>query len=324
MGRILFYISPYGQGRRNLAMDEWFLDNLGEDDIMLYFYINQNAVIIGKNQNPWRECSLKRMEEDGVELVRRLTGGGAVYHDGGNLNFSFIAGNNIYDEEKQFTLILNALRKLGIPCEFTGKNDLKVKGMKFSGNAFGARRYTRQHHGTLLIRADLTKLTDYLNPDPKKLKAKGITSVRQKVCNLCELKEDITLEETLNAIKAAYRESYGEFTEYIPTEEDLRGMERYIEKQNSWEWIMGTTPGFDITLEERFCWGGVQLHMNVEKSVIREIAVYSDANDAQIAEDICSRLKDKAFDAVTMSNALKESPKSWLKELGDYILNCGI
>ena len=128
MGRILFYKSPYGQGRRNLAMDEWFLDNLGEDDIMLYFYINENAVIIGKNQNPWRECSLKRMEDDGVELVRRLTGGGAVYHDGGNLNFSFIAGNNVYDEEKQFTLILEALRKLGIPCEFSGKNDLKVRG----------------------------------------------------------------------------------------------------------------------------------------------------------------------------------------------------
>lgn len=324
MGKTLFYNSPYDDGHKNLAMDEWFLDNLGEDDMMLYFYVNENAVIIGKNQNPWRECNLKKMEEDKVQLVRRLTGGGAVYHDCGNLNFSFIAGNNRYDEAKQFELILNAVRRLGIPCEFSGKNDLKVEGMKFSGNAFGARKYTRQHHGTLLIEADLTKLSRYLNPDKKKLQAKGITSVRQKVCNLKEFREDITVEMMLAAIREAYREIYGEFEEFIPTKEDVSSIKKYEEKQNSWEWTMGSTPNFAIEIDERFTWGSVQLHINTENSIITDIRVFSDANDVNIADEIIDCLKGCRFDAKDMSNSLKKEQNEFLKELGEYILTIGI
>ena len=154
----LLYVSTSPDGWRNLGVDEYFLDHIGEDDMLLYFYVNRNAVIIGRGQNPWAECNLSAMERDGVQLVRRITGGGAVFHDEGNLNFSFIAGEKRYDLQRQLGMILDAVRALGIPCEFSGRNDLLADGRKFSGNAFCSRGCVRQHHGTLLIDADLTRL----------------------------------------------------------------------------------------------------------------------------------------------------------------------
>ena len=196
----LLYMSPTGDGWKNLAADEWFLDHLPEDTVLLYFYINDNAVIIGKNQNPWRECDLTAMEQDGVQLVRRVSGGGAVYHDGGNLNFSFIASRTRYDEQKQFELILQAVRSLGIACEFSGRNDLLAEGRKFSGNAFCHRGPNCQHHGTLLVDADMGRLQRYLKPDPRKLRAKGVASVRSRVCNLKELCPGLTAEAVRRAV----------------------------------------------------------------------------------------------------------------------------
>ena len=129
------YVSPTGDGWHNLGTDEYFLEHIAPEDMLLYFYINRNAVIIGHGQNPWVECNLEAMRRDDVQLVRRITGGGAVFHDEGNLNFSFIAGEKVYDVQRQLGMILSAVRALGIPCDFTGRNDLVVDGRKFSGNA---------------------------------------------------------------------------------------------------------------------------------------------------------------------------------------------
>ena len=320
MGKTLFYVSPSRDGHMNLAADEWLLDNLREGDMALYFYINANAVIIGKNQNPIRECNLKRMEEDDVQLVRRITGGGAVYHDEGNLNFSFIAGNDRYDEHRQFELILTAVRSLGIPCEFSGKNDLKADGMKFSGNAFCARKHTRQHHGTLLVNADLKKLANYLNPDPKKLKAKGVTSVRQKVCNLSDFVPGLTTDDVLAAVKDAYQKVYGDYEVFVPTQEDLAGIDEYYKKQSSWEWAMGNTPDFEIQLDERFDWGSVQMYVDAQKGIITGIKVYSDANDADLPALIENGLLNVRFDKKSMCAALKERNKPQLDELADWLM----
>ena len=207
------YVSPSPDGWRNLGVDEYFLDHLGEEDMLLYFYINTNAVIIGCGQNPWAECRLSAMERDGVQLVRRITGGGAVFHDAGNLNFSFIAGEKIYSVERQLGMILSAVRALGIPCEFSGRNDLLADGRKFSGNAFCARGRVRQHHGTLLLNADLSRLQNYLNVDPRKLQAKGTKSVRSRVCNLSEFVPGLECAQMLEALKAAFRAEYGPYEE---------------------------------------------------------------------------------------------------------------
>jgi len=318
--RNLWYVSPSRDGWQNLAMDEWFLDHLGPEDVILYFYINKNAVIIGKNQNPWKECDLGAMERDSVQLVRRITGGGAVYHDEGNLNFSFIAGEGRYDVERQLNLILQAVQSFGIPCQFSGRNDLLADGKKFSGNAFCARGQIRQHHGTLLLRSDLGRLQNYLQVDPRKMKAKGVSSVRSRVCNLSEFTRDVTIDAMLAAIRQVYEAEYGTVTAFTPTPEQVAELVPYYEKQSSWQWRLGKTPAFDLELDPRFLWGGVQMLLTLREGRVDQAEVYSDAMDAELADEIKQQLTGCRFTSHDLHNALMASPKAQIQDVARYIL----
>lgn len=311
-----FYASPSLDGWENLALDEWFLDHLQPEDLLLYFYINKNAVIIGKNQNPWKECDLAVMDRDGVQLVRRVTGGGAVYHDQGNLNFSFIAGEGRYDLEKQLNVILQAVRSFGIPCDFSGRNDLLADGRKFSGNAFCSRGGIRQHHGTLLLSSDLGRLQNYLHPDPRKLQAKGVASVRSRVCNLTEFAPNVTAPAMIEAIRRAYADSYGHVTDFVPADD----ISAYVEKQQSWQWRLGKTPAFDLELDTRFPWGGVQLLLTLKNSTVARAEVFSDAMDPDLSSDVQKRLEGCRFSSKDMADALKTSEKETIRDLADFIL----
>lgn len=322
--RNLWYVSPSRDGWQNLAMDEWFLDHIGPEDMVLYFYINGNAVIIGKNQNPWKECNLRAMERDGVQLVRRITGGGAVFHDAGNLNFSFIAGEDRYDLEKQLNLILRAVSSFGIPCEFSGRNDLLAGGKKFSGNAFCSRAGIRQHHGTLLLRADLSRLQNYLQVDPRKIKAKGVASVRARVCNLSEFTEAVTVEAMLAAIRRAYEGLYGAVTDFAPTPEQVAQVVPYYEKQASWQWRLGKTPAFDLELDTRFPWGGVQLLFTLKNVTVEHVDVYSDAMDAELAGELQTRLTGCRFRSQFLHDALIGSEKEAVRDVARYLLAQGL
>ena len=312
----LLYLSPSGDGWENLAADEWFLDHLPEDAFLLYFYVNDNAVIIGKNQNPWRECALEAMETDNVQLVRRITGGGAVYHDRGNLNFSFIASRSRYDEAKQFDLILRAVRSLGIPCEFSGRNDLLSDGRKFSGNAFCRRGANCQHHGTLLVNADLTRLQRYLKPDPRKLRAKGVASVRSRVCNLQEFRPGLTAGLLRDALLDAYRTV---FPDCVLWEPDPDGLSDYYKKHSSWEWRMGKTPPFDLELDNRFPWGGVQLLLTLENGQVAGLTVYTDANDAGLPDRLRDRLLGQRMDR--LAGALHNAEDQILRDIAGWLQN---
>ena len=315
------YVSPSGDGWRNLAADEYFLDTLGADDMLLYFYINRNAVIIGRGQNPWAECNLSAMDRDNVQLVRRITGGGAVFHDAGNLNFSFIAGENIYNVERQLGMILSAVQALGIPCGFSGRNDLLADGKKFSGNAFCQRGQLRQHHGTLLVNADLSRLQNYLNVDPRKLQAKGAKSVRSRVCNLGEFVPELSCEAMLAALKDAFRREYGEYDELSAPDE--AALAPYLNKQSSDEWRLGKTPRFDVEIENRFPWGNVQLLLTLRQSRVDALDVYSDAIDADLSDDIRRLLMGAAFGSRPMAEALMASEKEQIRELAQFILEQG-
>lgn len=319
--RNLWYVSPSPDGWQNLAMDEWFLDHIGPEDMVLYFYINRNAVIIGKNQNPWKECDLAAMDRDGVQLVRRITGGGAVYHDSGNLNFSFIAGEGRYDLEKQLNLILQAVRSFGIPCEFSGRNDLLADGRKFSGNAFCTRQGIKQHHGTLLIASDMSRLQNYLQVDPRKMKAKGVDSVRSRVCNLSDFTPDVTVESMLAAIRTVYESTYGVVTDFAPTAEEVAQVVPYYQKQSSWQWRMGKTPQFDLELDTRFPWGGVQMLFTLKNSLVEHVDVYSDAMDAELAVEIQKRLTGCRFGSGYLYTALSGSGSQQLEDVAQYILD---
>ncbi|MBP3651864.1 MAG: lipoate--protein ligase [Clostridia bacterium] len=313
------YISDSRDGWRNLGTDEYFLDHLGPQDMLLYFYINRSAVIIGRGQNPWAECNLNAMERDGVQLVRRITGGGAVFHDEGNLNFSFIAGEEVYDVSRQLGMILSAVQALDIPCEFSGRNDLLSNGRKFSGNAFCARGQLRQHHGTLLVNSDLTRLQNYLTVDPRKLQAKGAKSVRSRVCNLEEMLPGLNCEAMLEALKEAYRRVYGAYT-LLPGRPDEAAVAPYIEKHASDAWRLGETPRFDLEIENRFPWGNMQLLLTLRHSRVDDLQVFSDALDTDLCTEVRARLMGAAFGSQSMHAALITSEKQQLRDLAAFIL----
>ncbi len=319
-----WYVSRSGDGWQNLAMDEWFLDHLSPEDMVLYFYVNQNAVIIGKNQNPWRECDLPAMEGDGVQLVRRVTGGGAVYHDAGNLNFSFIAGEKRYDLEKQLNLILQAVRSFGIPCGFSGRNDLLADGKKFSGNAFCSRGRIRQHHGTLLLASDLGRLQNYLQVDPRKMQAKGVSSVRSRVCNLSEFTPKVSVQTMLSAIRQAYESGYGAVTDFAPTPERVAQVVPYYEKQASWQWRLGKTPEFDLELDTRFDWGGVQLLLKLKEGRVAQVSAYSDAMDAELSATLQTRLTGQICSSRSLHDALTGTADSHLEDIARFLLKQGL
>lgn len=319
MGKNYLYVSDSYDGWRNLATDEWFLDHIGPEDLVLYFYINQNAVIIGKNQNPWKECALSAMERDGVQLVRRISGGGAVFHDCGNLNFSFNAGKNRYDKDRQHRFILETVQSLGIPCEFSGRNDLLAAGKKFSGNAYCARGDAKQHHGTLLVSADLSRLQNYLTVDPRKMQSKGVASVRSRVCNLNEFVPSLTVEELLRVIPQAYGRVYGDFEPYPFTEQDRQEIEKYYKKHSSDEWRLGTTPPFDYEVDCRLSFGGVQILLSFEEGRVRSSKTYTDANDDTLAERIDRIFKGQVLDFSSWAEGLRAEQDQQLSELAEYI-----
>lgn len=316
----ILYISPSNDGYLNLAIDEYLLNTISSDDFLLYLYVNSNAVIIGQNQNAWKECNTARMKSDGVQLVRRISGGGAVYHDMGNLNFSFITGKENYSVEKQLDMILSAVRELGVNAEYSGRNDITVDGHKFSGNAFAVRGHNKQHHGTLLVDTDLSRMPKYLNVSAEKIRAKGVSSVRARVCNLTEYSKELTVDMMVTALMSAYRKHYGEY-ETLSAElfNDARVADLYA-KHSSWEWQMGRAPVFDYEIDTRFEWGGVQIFLNVEKGVIQDVQVYTDALDTSLTGRISAALDGVRFTSNDMADKLKCSPSSpEMLALADYL-----
>lgn len=329
MNRIV--VSGSGDGWFNLAMDAFLLEKhrAGElSGVTLYFYVNSNAVIVGRNQNAWRECRVDRMEKDGVQLVRRHTGGGAVYHDSGNLNFSFIADERLYDKERQNAVIVAALASLGIKAEVNGRNDLTVDGFKVSGCAYALSGTARGMHGTLLVDVDTEKLGTYLTPSNLKLEAKGIKSVKSRVKNLA-LFAPVTVDDVRNAVIDAFKNAYGncENTVTIRSYNDpfIRPYENFIkeyEKQRSWEWRLGKTPAFDFADEGRLSFGEFRLELPVKNGYIVSPAFYTDALAAELAGEITGLLSGVRFDRASVAEALEKGSKE-AKELAEYVRKRG-
>ena len=313
------YSAPTGDGWLNLARDGYFLENNKKGDVILYFYVNKNAVIIGRNQNAWKECSIANMDADGVQLVRRHSGGGAVFHDNGNLNFSFITDEKHYDLNRQMRVILNAVSKLGLKAELSGRNDITVDGKKFSGNAFSLAKGNRSHHGTILVNADLTKLSNYLCVSKEKMRSKGIDSVRARVCNICELSSGLTVEAMRRLVIESFIEEYGAASEYVFDGMALAEVEERRERLASWEWRFGKTPQFDFETDKRFSFGDTQIYFNSRNGVIRETKVYSDCLDTELTTEIENALTGVHFRKEEIKAALsKMKDQSIAAELAEH------
>lgn len=317
-----FFFSPTGDATKNMAYDDFFLSRLGKEDFLMMFYVNDSSVIIGKNQNGWRECNLPAMEANHVTLARRVSGGGAVYHDNKNLNFSFIAGQKRYDVPAQLKLIIDTMQNLGIPAAFTGRNDILADGKKFSGNAFCRRSEVSMHHGTILIDTDLSKLQNYLNVSQKKIQSKGITSVRSRVCNITEFNPALTIDIVAKALKDVYYNTYATPAEFFFVEEDLQALTTLQEKHASWQWRLGSAPQFDILLESRFDWGGVEFYFSVKHGKVTGATIYSDALDPTLAEQLAPLFTGAQFTSESLVSQIMciEGFAKEKQDLADFMI----
>lgn len=255
--------NPY----HNLALEEVLLRAICKNECILYLWQNERTVVIGRNQNAANECRISALEGDGGHLARRLSGGGAVYHDLGNLNFTFLLASEDYDLDKQNEIILGAVRKLGLKAEKDGRNDLTIDGRKFSGHAFYHSGGNSYHHGTIMVDVDREPLSHYLNVSPLKLSAKGVRSVRSRVVNLKELDSSITVEGVARALRESFEELYGMKAEEISEEEieRLAGLDEAIERFSSDEWIYGRAKPLPYIREARFDWGTVRVDFALER-----------------------------------------------------------
>lgn len=300
-----FLISPSGDAYENLARDELLLRRLAPDSVALYLYVNARAVIIGRNQNPYIECDLSKLDADNVQLVRRLSGGGAVYHDGGNLNYSFLAPEGLYDQQRQTGVILEALKEFGIAAEVSGRNDLTANGFKFSGTAFCQLGANRLQHGTLLIDSDLSALPKYLTPSPLKLQAKGIKSVRARVCNLREMSAHISVSAMQAALRRAFEKEYGAPEPYLMDESFFSDLEALKQQRMARKWRIGESPRYDVELETRLSAGLFRLCLNVAGGVISDCRVFSDCLDETLPGQLAQCLKGTSFEKGAFKKALE-------------------
>lgn len=305
--QIQLYISKNTEPYENLATEKYLLDTTPAGCCTLYLWQNQNTVVIGKNQNAWAECRCALLEEEGGRLARRLSGGGAVFHDIGNLNFTFLCATEDYDLAKQMEVIRTACERAGIPATVSGRNDILADGRKFSGNAFYNAKGRSYHHGTLLIAADTEKMGRYLTPPKAKLEAKGVKSVRSRVVNLSELAPDLTCAKMKEHMIAAFEQVYGLAAERR-TELDAEAITRLAAHYGSWEYLYGSPLPFTFSCEERFPWGNLQLQLQIQGGIILAAKLYTDAMDHTLPEQAEAALCGIPFDPKAMEAALAPLP----------------
>ena len=281
-------VNPY----KNLAVEEYLLLHCEDKECILYLWQNQNTVVIGRNQNAWKECKVTKLEEENGHLARRLSGGGAVYHDLGNLNFTFLVSKENYSIDRQLEVIVRAVQKLGAKAEKSGRNDILIDGKKFSGNAFYEQERHCYHHGTLMMNVNKEMLSKYLTVSKEKLQSKGVDSVKSRVTNLVDYIPDLTLEALKKALREAFEEVYGLTSNECKMEDlDQKEIEQRTKHFSSWDWRFGRKIDFQYEISKRFSWGQMNIQFQVDKGKISDVNVYSDSLKPMTIEKLPKYLK---------------------------------
>lgn len=304
--KLQFVVSNQTNPYWNIAVENYLLSLPETEVVTLYLWKNRRTVVIGQNQNPFSECNVEALEADGGYLMRRRTGGGAVYHDDGNINFSFIVPKALYDQTRQFRVIQRAVADFGIVAELSGRNDILTEGRKFSGNAFSKGKYQDLHHGTLLIKGNMEDLQRYLKPKPAKLQKHGVASVRSRVVNLSELNPEITSESIVPHLRKAFEAEYSECSEYSEYSEIIKKPEvrALYEQFASDEWRYGRWRSFTAQRSAQFDWGGVELALTVDESrgIITDVQLASDALDLAAIDEARQQLVGASSNVVPQSD----------------------
>lgn len=283
--------SPY----YNLALEEYILKEFTQECFMLWQ--NLPSIIVGKNQNTLSEINIDYVKEHNIPVVRRLSGGGTVFHDLGNLNFTFITNDteNSFIDFKKFTLpIIEVLQKLSVNAELSGRNDLTIDGKKFSGNAQYKFKKRLLHHGTLLLTSNIANLTSALKVDPSKFEGKGIKSVESRVTNISEhLKQPLGIAEFKQMIIEHIGTSHKEFDFYELTPPDINTVNRMVqEKYSTWEWNFGNSPSYNVKARKKFASGSIDAYLTINEGIIDQIKLCGDFFGKYDIKDIEQAIKD--------------------------------
>ena len=309
--------------RFNLALEEYVLKYLDSDEDFVLLWQNENSVIIGRNQNTLEEINPDVVKKHDVNVVRRITGGGAVYHDDGNLNFSFITKmkDNLNDYRKFTKPVIEGLNNLGVPAEFQGRNDIVVEDKKISGNAQSFYKDKMLHHGTILFDANLPFVAEVLNVKADKIKSKGIKSNRSRVTNILPyLKEEVsmgqfkkTLLEHLLGTKDIVKHVYE------LTDDDYEKINELMEKRyNRWEWNYGESPDFSIEKAGRYEGGKVEFHFNVSEGKISDVKIFGDFLGSRDITELQDKLKGTQYEEEAFRKKLENEP------LDEYFFNISV
>ncbi|KOR77783.1 lipoate--protein ligase [Bacillus sp. FJAT-21352] len=297
--------------RINLAIEEYALKHLNIDETYLLFYINRPSIIIGRNQNTIEEINSDYVDEKGITVVRRLSGGGAVYHDLGNLNFSFITkddGDSFHNFKKFTQPVVETLGKLGIHAELSGRNDILAEGKKISGNAMFSTKGRMFSHGTLLFQSEMDHIVSALKVKKDKIESKGIKSIRSRVGNIADfLKEPMSVEEFRSFLLQNIFKDTGKVTEYILTETDWEKIHEISEdRYQNWEWNYGKSPKFNLQNSHRFPVGSVDIRLEVNRGIIENCKIYGDFFGVGEVADIEGKLTGTRYEKEAISRVLDE------------------
>lgn len=275
----------------NIALEAYAFRELRDEDELFILWINEPTIVIGKHQNAIEEINKAYTDKHGIHVVRRLSGGGAVYHDLNNLNYTIIsnkAEEGAFDFKTFSQPVIESLADLGVTATFTGRNDLEINGKKFCGNAQAYYKGRMMHHGCLLFDVNMTVLGNALQVSKDKIESKGVKSVRARVTNILdELPEKITVQEFSDRLLDKMKELYSDMTEYVLSDEELTEIEKLADEQfGTWDWTYGQSPDYTIKRSVRYPAGKLISYVKVEKSVVTGIKIYGDFFGIKDVSDI--------------------------------------
>lgn len=302
--------------RINLAIEQFLLQEMPVDESILLFYINEPSIIIGRNQNTIEEINRDYVEQQGIHVVRRLSGGGAVYHDFGNLNFSFIMpddGDSFRDFAKVTKPIIQALHELGVSgAELKGRNDLVIDGMKFSGNAMYATNGRMFAHGTIMFDSDINEVVNALKVKKDKIESKGIKSIRSRVTNikpfLPKERQEMLTEEFRDEIllKIFGVATLAEVNTYQLTDKDWIKINEISDRYyRNWDWNYGKSPDFNFSRQKRYSIGSIEVHLNVSHGLIDDVKIFGDFFGLGEIKDVEEKLIGQRYDKSVLSDVVK-------------------
>lgn len=294
----------------NVALEAYAFQKLTDIDEIFILWINEPAIIIGRHQNTIQEINKEFIDKNGIHVVRRLSGGGAVYHDLNNLNYTIISNNTqegAFDFQTFSKPVIDTLAKLGVKAEFTDRNDLEINGQKFAGNAQAYYKGRMMHHGCLLFDVDMSVLGQALKVSKDKIESKGIKSVRARVTNIVDhLSDKITVQEFSDAILAQMKEEYPEMDEYVLSDAELSEIQAMRDNQfATWDWTYGKAPEYTIERGVRYPAGKITTYANVENSTIKSVKIFGDFFGVKPVDDIEKMLEGVRYDYKDVLAALK-------------------